>query len=136
MDRLKLETRATYLILTGLSIYALWWLALDLGVRMGFWPDDATSFDSAGFTNTQSLFNVLVFYVWELTKPLTWLFLLQRRHWAIYVHAAGFMASITDWILLNANAYYDSLLDAFSFIFEGALLYLLIQIGGRGFYKH
>jgi hypothetical protein len=125
-----LEYRAVLVLVSTLSLYSFWWFGLDIGVRLDIWPTHLSDFDSYAFTKTQSPLNVIAFYIWVATKPLTVWWLLHKRWLAIIAHFIGIMANLADWVLLSTNVYNDGanlVALTFSFI-ETLLLAMMIRL--------
>jgi hypothetical protein len=92
-----LSALALLLFLMSRSMY---WVALDVGVRLDLWPITAGGFDAYAFTQSQHLINVIAFYIWALSKPVTIGLLLLKNKFAVYTHITGFVATLVDWVLL------------------------------------
>jgi hypothetical protein len=118
-----------FVLLLFLMSRSMWWVALDVGVRLDLWPVSTGGFDAYAFTETQSLANVILFYIWALSKPVTVGLLFLKNKLAIYTHIAGFVATLLDWVLLALNPHDDgSSFVVAVFTAESLLLVVLIRL--------
>jgi hypothetical protein len=130
----KLEYRIAIGLLLYLTLRSFWWLALDVGVRLDLWPTGNSGFDAYAFTDSQTTLNVILFYIWVLTKPVSIWLLVAKRRLVIAVHIIGFAVSLADWVLLSLNDYrFISSAAAISFSIQTLILVILIRLTMRRF---